>query len=585
MKKLLLIAAVLLAGIFAYPQECGNYIELLGKGIEGQSQASIEISNPEGVDYVVAEAIYKSWEPPIVPTKAKFWSGSKEVLADPENVPINGFQNEGVITTVFRATIEDPEEMIHLDILNNAAEFYSFAVYVHRPGSTKMSTSNGELYHVYQNEDDQLVINIPVPVTDRSRDISLRFGISELNDDSRWAIFRFEANGEEVSMEVQAWDDLAGETSSYTIREVTFENVPGEVDNIQMVMLSENSGGDSFVGGIVLLDLPCEYEEKGMYCTYTQGFYGNKGGKTCMGETTPELIARLLGEEDLVMGGNGNTLTIEKGSVDCILELLPGGGPSMVLDGEAACGNLSGIETNKQGRIRNSLLAQGITLALNLRNSPDLIDFPVDGDAFVTMLAKDCMDPESGTVSDTDKEYAFGMEMVDYLGEGATIGDLMHLVNMALAGEDIGPLGLSQVSDAAALVNEAFDECVVVLEQGAVEGTFDGQDPSEGDDKTEDDTFKKGTTGISGSESGNMLGLYPNPVTDRFYFTLPGNVQRINRAAIFDLAGSQVSLITEQLGTNLKQLMEIDADGLNHGMYILRIDTDAGTLTQKFGVQ
>ena len=125
------------------------------------------------------------------------------------------------------------------------------------------------------------------------------------------------------------------------------------------------------------MDVPCEYEESKGYCSYTQGYYGNEGGKTCKGETTRELLSKLL-MEDLILGDGENTFTIPAQGVDCVLDLLPGGGPSQALSGAYTCNNPGDIPI-KNGRLKNTLLAQGITLALNLRNSPDLITFPVDG--------------------------------------------------------------------------------------------------------------------------------------------------------------------------------------------------------------
>jgi hypothetical protein len=603
MKRLVLILTVSLAGMYGFSQECGHYIDLLGKGIFEQSMASIEISDADQVDFIVAEAIYKSYDPAVKPSQVKFSFDEEEILADPETVPINGFQNEGVITSVFRATFEGSAAKVDLDILENVPQFYSLALYVFRRDGTIVSTMNGKLYHVYKNEDaaeevadEPLVIDIPVHVADHPRDLTLRFGITELNNDERWAIFRFEADGQEVSLEVQAWDPDE-ETRSFTIREVTFENVPGDVDNITMTMLSNDTGGDSFIAGIVLLDMPCEYEEHEMYCTYTQGFYGNEGGRTCMGETTPELLERLL-DEDLVMGVNGNTFTIGTGNIDCVLDILPGGGPSKALQGEASCSDLAGVETNKQGRLKNSLLAQGITLALNLRNSPGLLSFPVDGTMFVTVRPIDCMDPEAGG-SGPESTHSFKQEIADFLGEGATIGDLMDLVNRALAGEDISPLSLSQVSDAATSVNEAFDECMIVLgeavndepgndvgeiEEGGTEEGSEAEGISNEESDKDDESATNGTTGISDNVS-NTLGLYPNPVMDRFFISLPVKVESVKAASIYSITGTLIKHITDQVASGSKEDIGIDAGELLPGIYFIRVDTDAGTFLQRFGVQ
>ena len=87
--------------------------------------------------------------------------------------------------------------------------------------------------------------------------------------------------------ELKTWNQDDG-TNSYIILEVLFEDVAGDVDHITMTLISENEGGerdgDSFIAGVVLVDLPCEEYESDLLCSYTQGYYGNKGGKTCDGK-------------------------------------------------------------------------------------------------------------------------------------------------------------------------------------------------------------------------------------------------------------------------------------------------------------
>ena len=609
MKKLTLLIVLLLSGIWVFGQDCGVYVELTGNGIFGQSEASVIIDDMDDVVAVTAEAIYKSTT---VPTQARMWSENEEFFIEPVDIPINGIQGEGVITSVFRATFNDPAEEIHLDILDNTEEFYSLALYILRSNGTVNTLIGGELYHVYQNEDAPLVTPIPIPTSDHPRDIKIRFGISELNEDERLAVFQFEAGGQVEMLEIWEWDSEAGESKSYTLQEVVLEDVPGEVDEIVMTMISENYGGDrsgdSYVAGIVLIDVPCEYEESEGYCTYTQGFYGNEGGRTCAGETTRDLLARLLYDE-LVMGYGDHRFTIPAGGVDCVLDILPGGGPSNILPGISSCSDLNGIETNKKGRLRNALLAQGITLALNLRNSPDLLEFPVDGEIFMIRQTEDCSDPESSGIQGTEKEFAFSKEVADYLGEGATIEDLLNLVNMALAGEDISPLTLSMVSDAANLVNEAFDECVVVLEKDTGdnnadtggEGNAGSKEGNGGNESTESTGGTQGSeggseieamsgatgnvTGIPDAAAGQVMKLYPNPAKDRFYVCVEKETGNIQSAIIYSVSGSPLRILRTEDISRGEQSNSIDISDLAPGLYIIKIDTGTGTFSQRFGIR
>jgi len=404
----------------------------------------------------------------------------------------------------------------------------------------------GNLTHVWKNESDPQITEIGIPVSDSPRDITLRFGITEMTADSREAIFAFLVNGTVVEERYSTWESVG--TNSYIMRELLFEDVPGEVESIVMTMLSNEEGGDSFISGLVLVDLPCERFEPEVFCTYTQGFYGNEGGKTCQGWTTRELLENLM-QEELIMGGGDNTFTIPSGGVDCVLELLPGGGPSEALVGHTSCGDMQTIETNKQGRLKNSLLAQGITLSLNLRLSPELMDFPLE-------------EPEEGT----------------------TVADLLDLVNDALAGEDISPLSLSQVSDAATKVNEMFDECKVWTGSETGEWNTEAQGMSE-DTANGEDGSVKGVLGISRDEAGDILEIYPNPVTDRFYLRIPPRITDITNAGIFDLSGAQVTAIDHSFHSGRDQVIEIDAGQFVPGVYFVRIVSGEGIVYKRFGVQ
>ena len=577
MKKSLLFVIAILFGYIGTAQDCGSYIELIGSGITGQNAATILIEDLDQVDFISAEVIYKSTTEP---TQVRFWSESEEIFAEPVDVPISGFQGEGVITSVFRANFIEPASEINLDILQNSTEFYSMAVYVHRKNGHTVSYMEGELYHVYQNEDLPLVTDIPVQKSDHPRDITLRFGISELNQDTRWAEFIFEADGETKSMEIWEWDTNEGETDSYTIREVKFVDVDGDIDQIKMTMLSENHEtdalkGDSYIAGVVLVDIPCEYEESEAYCSYTQGYYGNKGGKTCKGESTRELLNKLL-MEDLILGDGDYTFTIPAGGADCVLDILPGGGPSKALSGAYGCDNLGDI-ASKKGRLKNTLLAQGITLALNLRNSPNLMSFPVDGMDFETRETEDCSNPDAEGIHGTERSHAFGMDVVDYLGVDATISDLLYLVNSALAGYDITPLSLSNVADAAALVNEAFDECVLVIypvETNPDEGD-EGEDGDDGNDGEEDaNGDQKGTTGVSDASFEEALKLYPNPT--RNLITIQTQESGSYFIEISTLNGQLIHK-SEFSGASY----QTDLSSLENGVYFLKIRSENQLSTRK----
>jgi hypothetical protein len=628
MKKLTLSIVFLLSGLLAFAQDCGSYIELVGTGMHEKQTMTLDVTNPGEVVQIIAEAIYKG---PNAPTKVKFWSDQETSEVDPVTVPNSGIDPENMFKAVFRDTFTLTTNQVHLDILDNDPRVYSMALYIERPNKTMVSAMGGALYHVFQNEAAPLVTEIPVIPADQPRDIQIRFGVTELDVDERYAIFTFEAKGMVKKIEIWDWDPNIGESDSYTIQQVLFENVPGDVDKITMTMLSENyvdgtRKGDSFIAGVVLVDVPCKDREPEPYCTFTQGFYGNEGGKFCGRMSTRDLLAILLTDE-LVMGGGENTLTIAAGDVDCVLALLPGGGPSAALSGQATCGNLVGIETNRQGRLKNSLLAQGITFSLNMRLSPGLMDFPVDGDPFTTLESTDCGNPEAEGVPGTEMHYAFSPELVAYLGAGATLADLLDLINHALAGEDVSPLSLSQIAEAADMINNAFDECRVVEGMASIqpvsqvsEGEKDDgeKDDGEKDDGEKDNGEKgdeddcdcecqcececeegdegdegekgedgtgdaKGAVGI-GDWNYTSLRVYPNPATDHFRVQLEQEHGQVIAAILYDMNGKAVRNILDGQNGNPGSL-QAEVSDLLPGIYVLKVTAEGGSFTARIHIR
>jgi hypothetical protein len=118
------------------------------------------------------------------------------------------------------------------------------------------------------------------------------------------------------------------------------------------------------------------------FCSLTQGAYGNANGMF-NGMRRLQLIQSLLSSGPLVVGKPGRSLTIPYASASCIIQRLPAGSGPVALPsalGDATL-NSSTCETSptllplQNGRFKNVLLGQVITLSLNVRLECDLGDF------------------------------------------------------------------------------------------------------------------------------------------------------------------------------------------------------------------
>ena len=193
------------------------------------------------------------------------------------------------------------------------------------------------------------------------------------------------------------------------------------------------------------------------YCGFTQGFWGNAGGKACGGRTTTELLEDLLGEGPIIVGWDGNTITFD--TAECVLLRLPTGGPAKAISGAKDCADsFPNNMLHKNGRFKNVLIGQVVALSLNVRLN--LLDDPLCLEDALPLGGLEIPEGPFCTVPYGEEEAC--SEEYESLG-GMTVDDLLELANKALGGEDISPYSIGQVNDAVTAINEAFDECRTIV--------------------------------------------------------------------------------------------------------------------------
>ncbi len=306
-----------------------------------------------------------------------------------------------------------------------------------------------------------------------------------------------------------------------------------------------------------------ECEPADEFCSFTQGFYGNAGG-TWNGMGTLEIIQGLITPADPLIVGVWGTRAVkfEDGSEQCIIARLPGGGPdvalpdfgSQVLAPPPTCQTDPALPT-QNGRFRNNLLAQTITLSLNVRLGDDgnlatlglcrvmktqAALCGVDG---ICGTSDDVPDPGPDGMPGTGDEDIMTvyipesvLEALDTLGLGRTVGGLLELANRGLAGMDTDVAGLSQIQSGVDAINNAFDECRFLIgctdapDKEGIVTAFGG-----------DDGLLKPDTPLAYALSANA----PNPVREgtSISFALPEASQV--KIAVYNLRGQVVSVIED----------------------------------------
>jgi hypothetical protein len=312
---------------------------------------------------------------------------------------------------------------------------------------------------------------------------------------------------------------------------------------------------------------PCGDE----YCTLTQGFYGTDGGSFCNGMGTAELIESLLAQGNLVVGSNGNTMTFTAGNSGCIIELLPGQGPAKTISGANTCASHPGIQ-KKNGRIFNILLAQTITLGLNLRLSDDLADLPIYSDTLVTAPSSGC-DEEGDTITGAWTKYAIPQSVYNLLSQNGnivpTVGDLYALANTGLGGGDITGTTLSDISSAVDKINIGFDECRI--------GYF--QEP------VEEIPLQSGPAGspVADGQENLILNAYPNPFNTAANISFTSPVAGHVALEVYSLTGARVATLFDGM-VEAGQAYKFEFRGDNNvyqATYVVVVRTERDTKFQR----
>jgi len=227
------------------------------------------------------------------------------------------------------------------------------------------------------------------------------------------------------------------------------------------------------------------------FCTFTQGFYGNEGGKF-NGVDAPSLISSLLANQPLVVGKLGaRSLTIPAAATSLVTYRLPAGGTASALPNRGDQNLLTAVLPldNNGIKFNNVFLGQTITLSLNARLNPGLLNVNLannlctqgatagaDGLMGATQAGPDRV---KGTPDDFQSDdvpvpgdtqsMILSTNVLKALTSSSlgitnsSVGGLLELANRALAAQNTGGATLSEINSAVDAVNQAFHECRMVV--------------------------------------------------------------------------------------------------------------------------
>ncbi|MGZ3975778.1 MAG: hypothetical protein ACXVMI_16025, partial [Flavisolibacter sp.] len=355
-------------------------------------------------------------------------------------------------------------------------------------------------------------------------------------------------------------------------------------------------------------------------CTYTQGYYGNVNGKSCSGLPTdpsnPYSTTGLIDKSianwggTITLGCTGHSVTVTTGQASCVIDVLPGGQSSSELPaGNYSICGLPGSLLSKQGRINNALLAQTLTLGLNMGiNPPSLTNYPLQANKWlVTAETVQCGSPDvkpcqfSCTPGLTVGTYVWTVTYSPYHVSDCrfstalynalttkTVGGLYALANAALCNVDgvVGSengISLSEIESAVDCINNAFDGCRTVV------GWFSGDTAPTANSfctlPSSSTPCPVTTTGAGGrttdmtvagniTAQGLQVSAYPNPYKDAVKFTIQSKVSGNAELIIYNSLGQKVqTLYKGYIQANRSQVVDYKTPSPTQGnlIYVLNL--------------
>jgi|GEM_PF-6482602 len=210
-------------------------------------------------------------------------------------------------------------------------------------------------------------------------------------------------------------------------------------------------------------------------CSFTQGFYGNAKGKF-NGTPSLTLVGNLLAQGTLVVGKTGSrSLSIQPGDASLLQLRMPSGGTAATLPANANLTLQSALlPLNSKNKLDNVLLGQTITLSLNVRLDPNLLNFQLPA-SFCSQGVLPGQDGLRGTPDDTLVAgdilmFSIPASVLTALSDAGLgilngkVQGLLELANRGLAGLPTGGATLTDINMAVDAINRGFDACRVLVD-------------------------------------------------------------------------------------------------------------------------
>lgn len=356
------------------------------------------------------------------------------------------------------------------------------------------------------------------------------------------------------------------------------------------------------------------------FCTYTQGFYGEPGGKTCSGHSAADIMTSVMDGNDALFGlpapdGYNFLLKFADVADGNIFKMLPGGGPSAVFKGSATYQDKSSHPNVpiRKDKIRNTLLAQTMALYFNMGwnsgTNPAISDggfdlslFELQGDVLYTAKLQNCSDVviqgseeahylKPNVLQALNDLYNNSSESSNSLCQGSKVNveSLLDLANRLLGGDETldpsytAKSFMEDVSSTITALNEGFDECRMFVRW---ENLSPGDDESKtvSDSKTKTETEALVNDGIDLNEDLEFRAeIVPNPFEYHTEIWFKLSYDSKVKIEIYDLLGNLIQETYEGMTkADEQQVVRCSIPAIARGRYLIcLIHTSQGIIVKK----
>ncbi|MCC6724150.1 MAG: T9SS type A sorting domain-containing protein, partial [Saprospiraceae bacterium] len=312
--------------------------------------------------------------------------------------------------------------------------------------------------------------------------------------------------------------------------------------------------------------------------SFEQEDWGITGGEpgSSVGEDTTDLqvIANLLANNPLVIGGNQRSLTVT--NAQCIVDLLPSnGGPSRLGNcHQTNCSGSTGVNCNPMGigGIKNSLAANAIALNLNMR-----YNVQYNGMTLNQVRAQNlgCLDISNNIVACTGNNCV--LRIFDQAGVKYdfpyTVGGLLDLSNFFLGGNVSFKVGQTALYGKA--INQSLAKANAYWSTSQLEELacdHSSLQPSSGEENAH-------ATGGGSKEEGKLFSISPNPASREVIFRMTELAE--SQAVVLELYNSLGQLVLRKdFGSATYLNEQIDLTGVGDGIYMLSVKAGANHFAQ-----